>query len=580
MSGRIPREFIDDLLTRVDVVDLIDSHVPLKKSGHNYFARCPFHNEKSPSFSVSRPKQMYHCFGCGAGGNALSFLMDYLHLNYVEAIEELADFAGIEIQRETHFQSRPIKPAANSLKNIYQLLTEVSQFYQRQLQTPANEAVSYLKHRGISSQIAQEFGLGYAPNQWHQLIQYFSPKGLTDAGLLVNSESGQQYDRFRHRLMFPIKDKRGRVIGFGGRVLDDSKPKYLNSPETTVFAKGHHLYGLYELLQKQTKPEQIVIVEGYMDVIALAQFGFSQAVATLGTATSKDHLDLLFRFCNKLIFCFDGDDAGRKAAWRAVETVLPSLKDGREVKIMLLPTQHDPDSLVREQGLDGFQRQLTAAYPLIDYLFDQLTLGIDLTRSEAQARLAQQLKPYLDQLPEGFLKQLTLQRLHQFNRSLADLVFSRTSTILTEQSRPLTQRYNQSLSIIETIVAILLQYPHFLDYIAEKLLIWDQITLPDLECLRGLVWQMVEYQPLTTHLIVELYRGHPDEARIRMLATWPLLFANSNVEAEFQGAVHQLMIQVNKATITALMAKGSQSRLTVEEKSRLAKLLKEGSSGV
>jgi DNA primase len=572
MSGHIPREFIESLLTRVDIVDLIDSHVPLKKSGSNYMARCPFHNEKSPSFSVSRAKQMYHCFGCGVGGNAIGFLMDYLHLNYVEAIEELADFTGINVPTELSHSPAVNRPAQNDLKAIYQLLEQVALFYRQQLRSTTAIAIPYLKSRGISGQTAKDFGLGYAPDQWNELGHHFPRQLLAAAGLLVSSDNGQQYDRFRHRLMFPIKDKRGRIIGFGGRVLDDSKPKYLNSPETLVFSKGHHLYGLYELLSKTPKPERIVVVEGYMDVIALAQFGLHYAVATLGTATSKTHLDVLFRFCHELVFCFDGDEAGRKAAWRAVETVLPSLKDGRQVRIMLLPQGHDPDSLVRAEGVEGFAQQLLAAQALSDYFFAQMTASVDLSSAESQARLVQQAKPYLEQLPNGLLKDSLKSRLEQLTHDVAQLVFSENRATLSSQ---FALKYRQSLSLVETAIALLLQNPHLADHIAEKIALWDTFDLPNLGLLKHLVQFIIEQNPVNTSLLLELYRGHADELQIKTLATWPFLYPDSGIEAEFLDAVKKINDQAHEANITALMTKDTQYGLTHEEQQYLRQLLKD-----
>jgi len=345
VSGRIPREFIDDLLVRVDIVDLIDSHVPLKKTGNNFVARCPFHAEKTPSFSVNRKKQFFHCFGCGASGNAISFLMDFSHLDFVEAVEDLAGFVGIEVPRES-IEYQSAGPKKEDLSSLYMLMEQVAAFYVEQLRSSdeGKIAVEYLKNRGVSGDCAGDFMLGYAPNEWKTLAPRFNPKLLLEAGLLVEKDGGQPpYDRFRGRLMFPIRDKRARIIGFGGRVLDDSLPKYLNSPETPLFHKGKEVYGLYELLEKNSKPQRILIVEGYMDVIALAQFGIHYAVAALGTSASQAHMDLLFRFSSELVFCFDGDKAGREAAWRAMEAAFSSLKDGRQIRIMLLPQNHDPD---------------------------------------------------------------------------------------------------------------------------------------------------------------------------------------------------------------------------------------------
>ena len=418
MSGRIPREFIDELLVRVDIVDLIDSHVPLKKTGVNYVARCPFHTEKTPSFSVNRNKQFFHCFGCGASGNAISFLMDFSHLDFVEAVEDLAAFVGIEVPRES--SNYPANPKKEDLNSLYALMEQVAAFYVQQLRTgeEGKKAAEYLKNRGVSGDCAGDFMLGYAPDEWRALAGRFNQNLLTEAGLLVSKEGGgQPYDRFRGRIMFPIRDKRARIIGFGGRVLDDSLPKYLNSPETSLFHKGKEVYGLYELLKKNSKPQRILIVEGYMDVIALAQFGIDYAVAALGTATSQAHLDLLFRFSSELVLCFDGDKAGREAAWRAMEPAFSSLKNGRSCRIMLLPQGHDPDSLIREEGLDKFTERIQTAQALSDYFFEHVSAGLNLSEMEGRAQLIGKAKPYLEKLPDGVFREMMFARLKELSRS-------------------------------------------------------------------------------------------------------------------------------------------------------------------
>ncbi|HEY8097423.1 MAG TPA: DNA primase, partial [Methylobacter sp.] len=435
MSGRIPREFIDDLLVRVDIVDLIDSHVPLKKTGNNFVARCPFHVEKTPSFSVNRKKQFFHCFGCGASGNAISFLMDFSHLDFVEAVEDLAGFVGVEVPRESiEYQSTGQKK--EDLSSLYMLMEQVAAFYVEQLRTSdeGKGAVEYLKSRGVSDDCASDFMLGYAPDEWKALASRFNPKLLLEAGLLVDKEGGgQPYDRFRGRLMFPIRDKRARIIGFGGRVLDDSLPKYLNSPETPLFHKGKEVYGLYELLEKNAKPQRILIVEGYMDVIALAQFGIHYAVAALGTAASQAHLDLLFRFSSELVFCFDGDKAGQEAAWRAMESAFSSLKDGRQIRIMLLPQNHDPDSLVREEGVDGFIGRIQTADTLSEYFFGHFSNELNLSEMEGRAQLVNKAKPYLDKLPESVFKEMMFARLKELSGWAGLDVLENTATLASKQ---------------------------------------------------------------------------------------------------------------------------------------------------
>ncbi|NIP82922.1 MAG: DNA primase, partial [Gemmatimonadetes bacterium] len=352
MAGRIPRQFIDDLLSRVDIVDVVDEYVPLKKGGKDHKACCPFHNEKTPSFTVSADKQFYHCFGCGAHGTAIGFLMEYAHMDFVEAVEDLAARAGLEVPREAGSGQRE-----ESLQPIYDILARASAWYQKQLrQHPeAGSAKDYLKGRGLSGEIAAQFQLGFAPTGWDNLLGAI---GATDAeralmaraGLLVDKGGGGFYDRFRGRVIFPILDRRGRTIGFGGRVLGDDTPKYLNSPESAIFHKGRELYGLYQARKAAGKPERLIVVEGYMDVVALAQHGIRNAVATLGTAATEAHLEQLFRVSQDVVFCFDGDEAGRRAAWRALETALPAMHDGRQAFFMFLPEGQDPDSLVRERG--------------------------------------------------------------------------------------------------------------------------------------------------------------------------------------------------------------------------------------
>ena len=353
MAGLIPQSFIDDLLNRTDIVDVVSSRVQMKKAGKNYTACCPFHKEKTPSFSVSPDKLFYYCFGCGAGGNALGFIMDHDNLDFPQAVEELAKAAGMEIPREE--SGRPHKPRQPTDSPLYPLLTAAADFYRQALKIhPARKAaVDYLKGRGLTGEIARDFGLGFAPPGWDNLYKHLSSdtlqqKAMIDAGLLVeNAETGKRYDRFRDRVMFPIRDSRGRIIAFGGRVLGDDKPKYLNSPETPVFHKGQELYGLFEARKFNRSLDEIIVVEGYMDVIALAQQGLRNAVATLGTATSEEHMKRLFRVVPSVLFCFDGDQAGRNAAWRALEATLPCLQDGRRARFLFLPEGEDPDTLVR-----------------------------------------------------------------------------------------------------------------------------------------------------------------------------------------------------------------------------------------
>ena len=393
MAGRIPREFIDNLIARVDIVDLIDARIPLKQAGKNYQARCPFHNEKSPSFSVNREKQFYHCFGCGASGNAISFLMDYERQTFVEAVETLAETLGIEVPKESYTGDKRNQDA--SLQPLFQVQAQAAEFYARQLREHPDSARArdYLQARGLSTDIIQQYLLGYAPPGWRSLPATWPADPLLASGLSISKDAGGLYDRFRDRIMFPIRDRRGRVIGFGGRVMGDETPKYLNSPETPTFKKNREVYGLYELLATRKKPERILVVEGYMDVIALAQHGIHYAVATLGTATSPDHAELLFRYAPDLVFCFDGDTAGRNAAWKALEASLSALRDNRSIRFLMLPEAHDPDSLVREIGGEGFERRQAEAQPLSDYFFGHLSENLDLDSMEGRATLHQKASP-------------------------------------------------------------------------------------------------------------------------------------------------------------------------------------------
>ena len=408
MAGRIPEHFIQDLLARTDLVALIDSRVPLKKAGRNYSACCPFHQEKTPSFTVAPDKQFYYCFGCGASGNAVGFLMEYDHLSFPEAVEQLATRAGLEVPREGGGDARKEKARRDRLQTLYDLLARAERFYRQQLKNAPErqKAVNYLKGRGLTGQIAARYGLGFAPPGYDDLSQGLSlanegiEQALT-AGLLVRREdSGRTYDKFRDRIQFPIRDGRGRTIGFGGRVLGDGKPKYLNSPETPVFHKGKELYGLWEWRQSRDKTDRLYVVEGYMDVIALAQHGVPNAVATLGTATSEDHCHLLFRQVNEVVFCFDGDNAGRRAAWRALESALPALDDGKQARFLFLPEGEDPDTLVRAQGPEALLALTDKADTLATYLFRHLSEGLDLNTVDGRARLARLALPFLDK-PAG-----------------------------------------------------------------------------------------------------------------------------------------------------------------------------------
>ncbi|MED5389134.1 MAG: DNA primase [Pseudomonadota bacterium] len=421
--ARIPENFIQDLLARTDLVELIDSRVPLKKTGRNYSACCPFHQEKTPSFTVAPDKQFYYCFGCGASGNAVGFLMEYEHQSFPEAVKQLASRAGMEVP-ESRPETAADRQKKDRLQSLYDLLSRAEKFYGQQLrQAPERQkAVNYLKGRGLSGEIAKRFGIGFAPPGYDNLISGLSltEAGLEQAltaGLLVRrDDTGRTYDKFRDRIIFPIRDSRGRTIGFGGRVLGDGKPKYLNSPETPVFHKGQELYGLWEWRQSRDRSDRLYVVEGYMDVIALAQHGVPNVVATLGTATTEDHARKLFRQVNEVVLCFDGDQAGVRAAWRALESLLPALDDGKQVRFLFLPDGEDPDTLVRQQGPEALRALTEKADALSTYLFRHLSDGLDLNTVDGRARLARLALPYLDKPAGPVYRALLTEELSQLTR--------------------------------------------------------------------------------------------------------------------------------------------------------------------
>lgn len=390
----IPKSFIQDLLNRLDIVDVIERYVPLKKAGANFVACCPFHNEKSPSFTVSQSKQFYHCFGCGAHGTAIGFVMEHVGMNFVDAIEELARSINVEVPREASSQSQPQHKVA---PDLYELMQAATRYYREQLkQSP--RAIEYLKSRGLSGEVAARFGIGFAPDAWQNLdslVSSYQDSSLVETGLVIEGEAGKRYDRFRDRIMFPIINPRGQVIGFGGRILDKGEPKYLNSPETQLFEKGRELYGLFQAQKAIRVRQQVVVVEGYMDVVALAQHGVEYAVATLGTATTPYHVQKLLRLSDQVVFCFDGDRAGQKAAWRALENALPQLVDGKRIGFLFLPEEHDPDTYIREFGTEAFEQMLDDSLPLSGYLLRELTLDLDLRTQEGRNTLLQKAQPLL-----------------------------------------------------------------------------------------------------------------------------------------------------------------------------------------
>jgi len=412
VAGLIPQNFIDDLISRSDIVEVINARVPLKRKGKEYTACCPFHNEKTPSFTVSENKQFYYCFGCHAKGNVIGFLMDYEHLSYVDAIESLAADQHLDVPHEDN--GRAVQQKQDK-QPLYDILKQASELYQQQLKTSAR-AVDYLKQRGLSGEIARQFKIGYAPDGWDFLISHLGKStdnlsSLSKTGLIVNKDNNKTYDRFRDRIIFPITDQRGRIIGFGGRILDQGEPKYLNSPENAVFHKGFELYGLYETKQALRKIDRIVVVEGYMDVVALAQHGINYAVASLGTATTTEQIQKTFRTTHEVIFCYDGDNAGKKAAWRALENTLSVIRDGMVAKFLFLPEKEDPDTMIRKEGFDAFEQRIKNAKPLSEFLFEHLKSASDINTQEGKAQLASKANKLIQKMHNSLFKDLLIEEL-------------------------------------------------------------------------------------------------------------------------------------------------------------------------
>lgn len=585
MSGRIPRSFIDQLLTRVDIVDIIDARVPLKKAGKEYKACCPFHEERTASFTVSQDKQFYHCFGCGEHGTAIGFLMAYDHMDFPEAVEHLAAQAGMEVPREDAPASGT-KPGSGI--DLLALMNEASRYYQAQLRKhpDAGRAVDYLKHRGLTGATAARFGLGYAPDGWDNLLKALGGttegaeakhKALLSAGL-VSRKDDRYYDRFRDRIIFPIQDYRGRVVGFGGRVLGDDEPKYLNSPETPLFHKGAELYGLYAARGAIKSKGRVLVVEGYMDVVMLAQAGLDNVVATLGTATTRTHLERLFRYCRDVIFCFDGDRAGRAAAWKALQTTLPALRGGRQVSFLFLPEGQDPDSLVRDQGVATFQRLLDGATALPDYLLDHLCAQVDLGRLDGRARLIELARPHLQRLEPGALKELLIERVAELAQTQRPAVLSALgeSAVRTPQpaaARPAGAEKN-TLSLEQVALALVIQRPR-LARIAHEVDMLSALNADDRETtlLHDVVHAVTEHPGLNTAALLERFRDTDQRAELETLAAWSHISDDEELEEEFRSVLIRLQHRAQAREAAKLLEAAKTRKLNDEEKTRLRALL-------
>ena len=575
MAGRIPQSFIDELIARVDIVDVINARVPLKRKGKEYLACCPFHNETTPSFTVSQPKQFYHCFGCGAHGTAIGFLMEYEHLEFVEAIETLAADQHLEVPREAASPEQQARQARH--QQLYACLQQASEWFRRQLpQHP--RAVDYLKKRGLSGEIARKYHIGYAPEGWdrlqRQLAQSFDTSLLLEAGLLTKNDAGKTWDRFRDRIIFPIFDNRGRAIGFGGRVLDQGEPKYLNSPETPVFHKGHELYGLYQVKQSVRQLDRLLVVEGYMDVVALSQHGVDNAVAALGTATTGEQVQKLFRNCHEIIFCYDGDQAGRKAAWRALENTLPVLRDGMVARFLFLPEGEDPDSYIRKHGHEAFIEQMQQAQTLSTFFFERLRQQTAGDNQEGRAQLAQRAAPLIRRMHNGVYRDLLLDELARqvrLDRGRLEKQVLDEAPPPKQATRPRPSRMQQVKNTkIRVAMALLIQFPELAASCDLPADFAEAIT-------RGLpllyeLWQTIRQNPgLGTAALLERYRNHPHEAALNQLAVWsaPEIDNEKTRAADFTHIIARLQLENRYET---LRQKAEQGGLSAEEQKELLSL--------
>jgi DNA primase len=565
MAQRFSEQFLADLLARIDIVDLVDARVPLKRSGGNFKACCPFHSEKTPSFNVSRSKQFYHCFGCGAHGDAIDFLRNFDRLDFAEAVVALAESVGMPLPDPD--SAADDREQRQRTGKIYDLQARVAQFYRQQLRShpQAQRAVAYLKQRGITGEVARRYGLGYAPPGWTNFPEEFQPDELMAAGLQI-SKPPSRYDRFRDRIMFPIRDRRGRVVGFGGRVLDDSQPKYLNSPETQVFRKHEQVYGLFEALQDQAPRERFLVVEGYMDVIALAQWGFPHSVATLGTATSAEQIELLFRHADELVFCFDGDEAGQKAAWKALLTTLPVLPEGRTVRFLSLPQGEDPDSLVRREGTAAFRARVDAGRLLSDYFFEHLGGDLPPDSIESRTALINRAAPLLQSLKPGPFRQLMRARLAELTRPSA-----RPAPPPRRPQRDGARGRTARLSGRARLLMLLIQHPELLlkiDAPMRALLVRDNGGGGAFARLFAALEQAPE---IGVGEIRARFQGTPESALIDELCAAESLIDGEALETEFRDTLALLTRQSSRERLEELI--GRAEALNEEERAEMRHLL-------
>ncbi|MEZ9871143.1 DNA primase [Vibrio sp. 10N.261.51.C6] len=582
MAGHIPRSFIDDLLARLDIVDIVDARVKLKKKGKNYGACCPFHNEKTPSFSVSQEKQFYHCFGCGVHGNAIDFIMEFERLDFVEAIEELASFLGLDVPREQRSGEISTAPRANSeqKRNLYDLMGGISNFYRSQLKISANKpAIDYLKNRGLSGEIVQKFGIGYVADEWDLVRKNFGQQKeaqdmLVTGGMLIENDKGNRYDRFRGRVMFPIRDRRGRVIGFGGRVLEDGTPKYLNSPETPIFHKGKELYGLYEVMQAYREPPQILVVEGYMDVVALAQYDVDYAVASLGTATSTEQLQTLFRQTNTVICCYDGDRAGREAARRAMENALEFLNANKVLKVLFLPDGDDPDSYIREHGKGAFENEIKNAESLIDFLLTEIKKEAPDTDSRRWGTyVVTNAAPLLNKTQDPSLKAYLWKEL-ALGTGWSDFQLQKFLNALLKVNNDNKPQPHKELkrTPMREVIALLIQNPSYADMVPDLSSV-KGLQLPGLSLFVEVLDKCHAHPHINTGQLLEHWRHNKHEALLSRLASWEIPLDEDNQEDIFLDSLDNILAQCVEKQIENLQAKARSVGLSAEEKRELLALM-------
>ncbi len=572
----IPQSFIQELLNRLDIVDVVERYVPLKKAGANYVACCPFHNEKTPSFSVSPAKQFYHCFGCGAHGSAIGFVMEHQGLSFPEAVEDLAKHIGLPVPHESNQREQETRAAQAA--GLPQMMQQALHYYREQLKH-SEKAIAYFKGRGVSGEIAARFGLGYAPDGWQNLEQvfddYMRSSTLLETGLIIENDEGRRYDRFRDRVMFPILNARGNVIGFGGRVLGAGEPKYLNSPETALFQKGQELYGLFQARNAIRASGRVLVVEGYMDVVALAQHGVAYAVATLGTATTPIHVQKLLRVADEIIFCFDGDVAGRRAAWRALENSLGALTDTSRLLFLFLPEGEDPDTYVRQVGQAGFEATYASALTLSQFLFKELTHGLNLATEEGRAKLVQTAKPLIEKIAAPALQLMIRKRLAE----LTSLSVSELETLLPRAIAPRAHapaaKPRRGPSLPRQLLRMVLQQPDLARGVAIEGL--DDESL-DVRTLRALLALLNRDPHITNHpAILEAFRGAPEETVLSEVAGETMSWdGDFDVAQEFQGALEQLRSSARQKRIDSLLALAKTQPLSAEQKQTLTRELAAG----